>query len=307
MGFRDGALKAAALAAFLVLACLAGWTGCRRDAGTSGFAFVAVSDVEAAANPQYDRPEFFPGVCEAIRRAGRGDFLVAVGDISPPAGLDAMLRKTLGDDYPWHAVVGNHDVKEKHLAWIRSHAAKLPGPVHAGPKQCEQTTYSFDRGGAHFVILNEYYSGLSDAEEWSDVCPSLYDWLDRDLAENRGKLTFVFGHEPIAAIPDADSGTVNHEETNLSRHAKNAHRFWRLLRDRGVKAYVCGHTQTCSWAKLNGVWQINTGHAQGPLYSEVRTTFLRFLVQDGGCRLEVHRSEGGGEGPWRLEQVVVLN
>ena len=38
----------------------------------------------------------------------------------------------------------------------------LPNIVSAGPPGCEETTYSFDYGDAHFVVLNEYYNGISD-------------------------------------------------------------------------------------------------------------------------------------------------
>jgi predicted phosphodiesterase len=310
MNIRLSVGTCAAALALLGTACLAPWAGCRGNGQRTAregadFEFVVVSDIEAANAAQYDSAAYFPGVCEAIRKAGKGAFLVAAGDISPPAILDGMIRRVLGEDYPWHAVVGNHDVKDKHMSWIRSHAQAAPGVVRRGPERCEQTTYSFDHGDAHFVILNEYYSGLSDSEQWSDVCPSLYDWLEKDLAENRRKHVFVFGHEPIASAPDADNGKLTHEETNLGRHAKNAHRLWRLLRERGVTAYVCGHAQTFSWAKLNGVWQICAGHAQGMLSRDARSTFLRFLVRPGGCRAQVYRMDEAGT--YRLERTVELD
>jgi hypothetical protein len=45
---------------------------------------------------------------------------------------------------------------------IASGGVSLPSIVNAGPPGCEETTYSFDYGDAHFVVLNEYYNGTSD-------------------------------------------------------------------------------------------------------------------------------------------------
>ncbi|MBM3887770.1 MAG: hypothetical protein FJ279_04755 [Planctomycetes bacterium] len=304
-----GRVKAFAAAVSLVVAFpVASWlAGCMgKPLGVAELDFIVLSDVEAACDPERDSVQYFPGVAAAVREAGQGDFLVAVGDISPARELDRMIRAAMGDGYPWYFVVGNHDVKEKHLSWLKSRAETLPGVVRRGPRNSEETTYSFDHKGVHFVVINQYYSGLSDDEDWSDICPSLYDWLEQDLAGNSGKRIFVFGHEPVASIPDADNGLVTHEETNLSRHEKNAYRFWRLLRDKGVTAYVCGHTDTFSWAKFNGVWQINAGHARGPLQDDTSSTFLRFLVRDDACSVQVFRSEGDA-GNFRLRQTIVLD
>jgi len=293
------------------IVCAAAWTGCgdarsRMSGQPTDFEFVVISDVESACDPDLDSPEYFPGVCAAIRRAGKGDFMVAAGDVSPPSVLDGMIRKALGDDYPWYAVVGNHDVKEKHISWLRSHNESMPGISRWGPRNAERTTYSFDHKGIHFVVLNEYYSGISDSEHWSDVCPSLYDWLEEDLAANKGERVIVFGHEPLAAIPDADNSVVNHEETNLYRHGKNAHRFWALLRKHGVVAYVCGHTDTFSWAKLNGVWQISSGHARGMEEQDTASTFLKFQVGADTCRVQVYRNDASG-GPYDLKRSLTLD
>ena len=38
----------------------------------------------------------------------------------------------------------------------------LPNIVNVGPAGCAETTYSFDYGNAHFVVLNEYFDGSSD-------------------------------------------------------------------------------------------------------------------------------------------------
>ncbi len=40
-------------------------------------------------------------------------------------------------------------------------------------------------------------------------------------------------------------------------------RFWQLLSDFHVTAYLCGYTYNFSAIKINGVWQIDAGHGRG--------------------------------------------
>jgi hypothetical protein len=139
----------------------------------------------------------------------------------------------------------------------------LPGVVRIGPPGSEETTYSFEWGDCHFVVLNQYFDGHSDIGTDGDIVPELLEWLETDLSENTKRHIFVTGHEPLISIPDMDTGRIRHEDDSLNKYAKNMHRFHQLMVKYGVTAYLCGHTHNASIAKINGIWQIDVGHARG--------------------------------------------
>ena len=60
-----------------------------------------------------------------------------------------------------------------------------------------------------------------------------------------------------------DNGRIRHQGDSLDKYPKNAFRFHQLLLKYGVKAYICGHSHSASFANINGVWQIDVGHSRG--------------------------------------------
>ena len=52
--------------------------------------------------------------------------------------------------------------------------------------------------------------------------------------------------------------------------------------NRGVTAYICGHTHNFSAYLYDGVWQIDAGHTRGFGDTGARSTFLMFYVLDDG-------------------------
>jgi hypothetical protein len=100
-------------------------------------------------------------------------------------------------------------------------------------------------------------------------------------------------------VPDLDNGRVRHRGDSLDKYPANNHRFWALLRQQGVLAYFCGHTHNASVARINGLWQIDCGHARGLGDPGAASTFLKLYVEPAGVRCEVYRSDGAG-GPYRL-------
>jgi len=275
--------------------------GCTPPRG--GFHFDVTADMRGFTPPEHPGPEHFVGVCEAIHALGAGAFMVSPGDLDPPARVRATLDQVLGEEYVWYPVVGNHELdKPEYMAYLRAYNAggsALPGIVRAGPPGALETCYSFDYENAHFAVLNQYYDGASDSGSDGDVGDALYEWLAADLAANDRPFVFVFGHEPAVSVPDLDNGRVRHRGDSLDKYPANNHRFWTLLRQHGVLAYFCGHTHNLSLAKINGVWQIDCGHARGQGDPGAASTFLKLYVEPQGARCEVYRSDGAG-GSYRL-------
>ena len=64
-------------------------------------------------------------------------------------------------------------------------------------------------------------------------------------------------------MPDMDNGRIRHQGDSLDQDPENAFELYRLLMKHGVDAYICAHTHNASYAKINGLWQLDPGHARG--------------------------------------------
>ena len=229
---------------------------------------------------------YFRGACERIATGGAGDFMLSPGDIDPPDLVYADIQTYIGIDYPWYPVVGNHEAEtSSDMVWLRNfnpNGNTLPHIVNPGPENGVETNYSFDYGDVHFSVLNEYYDGASDTATDGDVPTALHAWLDDDLTNTLKPIKIVIGHEPAYPQPDEESGRLRHEDDSLNAHASNRDRFWQTLVNRGVTAYICGHTHNYSVYQTDGVWQVDVGHARGFGDTGARSTFVMVYVMDDG-------------------------
>ncbi len=227
--------------------------------------FIVAADMRNfAADGEWS--ENFSGACEAIKKVGGGAFMISPGDldVDPPSAVRDMIDQILGEDYPWYPVLGNHDPESpSSMRYLRAYSLTVPNVVNRGPKGCEATTYSFDLGDSHFVVLNQYYDGVNDWGIEGDVVPELLEWLDADLAATTKKHRFVFGHEPLVPMPDMGNGRIRHQGDSLDENWESAFAFFQVMKKHDVDAYVCGHTHNTSYTKINGLWQIDAGHARG--------------------------------------------
>ncbi|OGU25552.1 MAG: hypothetical protein A2X66_07620 [Ignavibacteria bacterium GWA2_54_16] len=234
---------------------------------TEGFSFIISSDQREHATEAYRSHEYTLGGYEAISKVGKGSFMVVVGDLDPPSATRDLIAKVLGKDYLWYPVIGNHDIEveanTEYLRAVNRGSSSLPYVARKGPAGCEETMYSFDWNEVHFVILNVYYDGKSDKGADGNVVPELLSWLENDLRQNTKKRVLVFGHEPLYPFLDMENGTVRHLGDALDKYPDNANRFHRLLVKYHVAAYFSGHTHCASYANINGLWLINSGHIYG--------------------------------------------
>lgn len=278
-----------------VLVTLLALTGC---AGAPAWNFDVAADMRGYTPPEYPGPAYFAGACEAIRDLGPGAFMLSPGDFDPPARTRATIDDVLGKDYIWYPVIGNHEFDaEDHLPWLRAGnegGRKLPYIVRSGPPGAVETCYSFDYKNAHFVVLNEYYDGLRDVATDGCITEALLGWLRDDLEANTKPLIFVAGHEPVVSMPDIDNWRVRHQGDSLDKYPAQTLAFWRLLREHRVLAYFCGHTHDASICKINGIWQIDAGHARGMGDPGAPSTFMKVYVEGGRVRCDVYRADAEG-------------
>lgn len=251
--------------------------------------FIVAADMRNfAADGEWSRN--FSGACEAAKEVGAGSFMISPGDldVDPPSAVRAMIDRILGEDYPWYPVLGNHDPESPStMRYLRDYSATVPNVVNRGPEGSEATTFSFDWADSHFVVLNQYYDGVRDWGLEGEMVPKLLEWLAADLEATTKKHIFVFGHEPILPMPDMDNGRIRHQGDSLDEHPDQAFAFHQLLLQHGVDAYFCGHTHNTSYATINGLWQLDPGHARGleeASYADRMYETIALAIEEGRQR-----------------------
>jgi UDP-2,3-diacylglucosamine pyrophosphatase LpxH len=174
----------------------------------------------------------------------------------------------------------------------------------------EYTTYSFDEGNSHFVVL-DIYSGIKylEARQYGRITNELYDWLANDLINTKKENIFIFAHQPIQYVPVV--GLVNDDykkfcedsartygidslvwfDKEYTQKIKSRKEFWDLLNEHKVIAYFCGHSHKNSIKKYDRVWEINM--ETGAWYIEGRTRYAKILVDDKNVMLEVMGFKAG--------------
>ncbi len=243
---------------------------------------VAISTERAHFNPDY-RDITLERILN--RPAGPGSFMVVCGDLDDfdtvrdaIAATIAAPQQAKGSDYPFYPVVGNHDVlmtgtqsidlngwrsrqlvdynreNLKHIVnWGPDIPSRLPG---YGDDGVRYTTYSFDYGNSHFVVLDQY--GLNDYKTPEGNFPArgnarifkpIHDWLAKDLAQTKQEHIFIFGHQGM-------TGRLALAE------ASGAGTFWNLLAQYPVRAYFYGHEHAYSINTEQPYAVICVGHAR---------------------------------------------
>jgi len=207
-----------------------------------------------------DHRDDLPGLQNALSfiAAQQVDFIIVPGDYS-------SLRETYNNGYAEmgfvvssekesnmqdvYYILGNHDDPASGSNFFQ----KMIAPYYPdnGPDDAHRgTIYSFDRGNAHFVATNQYWNyrsgGYTDAQ---------LSWLKRDLHSSQQYFKFVIGHEPAYPMD-------RHVGNSLDADPEMRDRFWNILADNGVSAFLCGHTHHLSVIKNRGVYQINAGQVE---------------------------------------------
>jgi len=134
-------------------------------------------------------------------------------------------------------VMGNHDACR---GAYRSFA-KYFGPDY----------YSFDRGNAHFIVLDNSFRGTFDKKQ--------FDFLESELKANRNKVLFVFFHKP-----NFDPSNVYSDYVMSERQMSE--KMTGLFEKYRVRYVFTGHIHAYLKAERNGVVYIVTGGSGGVLH-----------------------------------------
>jgi hypothetical protein len=138
------------------------------------------------------------------------------------------------------------------------------------PNAREGSTYSFEYGNAHFVIINQYYA-TGAGSSTACVYDAWYNWLVEDLAQNQQPLVFVVGHEPAFprgsrhcgdSLDEDDCGGNYLDWDNPARPLRD--KFWALLNSHNVVAHFAGHEHAASARVIKDLDDFPGIHRNGP-------------------------------------------
>ena len=145
--------------------------------------------------------------------AGKADFGVVVGDLGTGKSLrpdgDKQVRQmdkfaqtiaSVPDCPPVVLSMGNHELDgDGKMAWLEAlYPALVKGVTGNGNDRFFY--YSFNHRGCHFVCLDANRTGGSGGHQLGLLPEEEFAWLTKDLEANKGKLTFVFLHEPVEQV-----------------------------------------------------------------------------------------------------------
>lgn len=164
------------------------------------------------------------------------DVWVSLGDLAYTSGSDNQFQKSLFDTFPqllrntalW-PVYGNHDARR----WTYFRLFSLPEQGEAGGEPSgTENYYSFDYGDVHFIMLD---SESSANEPGSDM----YNWLQRDLAQNHSKWLIAVLHHPPYSKGTHDSDVNRGSNAGMVAMREN---IVPLLEAAGVDLVLSGHS-----------------------------------------------------------------
>ena len=263
----------------------------------------------------------FVDVLQAARKvSGDGVFagVITPGDADPVAATRKQIASVFGVPAPdkpaptWYPVVGNHEAASpKEMAALRAYGKEALAKVTtAGPKGCGSTTYSFEAGRMHVVVLDQYWGG-EDKEGGkvrgsAEVIPALRAWLEQDLKAADQPYKIVVGHEPAYPQQDQDIHTGRHEESALNRNPLARDAFWKVLEDQHVALYICGHTHRYSRWRPDGsaVWQLDAAQARNDS-SWKYDAFVILTAAADGLKVDTYR-QPNVQGTWAVTDSAAI-
>lgn len=190
----------------------------------------------------------------SLSPTGQVDTILTTGDMETVTKFDQAHKASNVSNVALYYTIGNHDVDN--LDNVKSLQPKEL--VNPGPPGTEKTSFSFNVGDIHIVILNVYWDGNTN-EGWmgggidgGEVVPKLLTWLQTDLASTTTPYKIVLAHEPM--YPDQ-----RHNGNSLDWNIPARDALQKVLNDNNVDAFIAGHTHFADGLKVGNLLQVQTG------------------------------------------------
>lgn len=224
-----------------------------------------------------------------LHRRDPVDLVLMAGDNIYPDGdialFDAVFRRPyrelLQAGVPFHAVLGNHDIRtDKGQAQLRQPLLGMAG-----------RWYSLRRGPVEFFMLD-----TNSRPGWSQQLP----WLEKALAASTARWKVVVGHHPLYS-----AGIYGDNPTAIARLTP-------LFRRHRVQLYINGHEHAYERSvPLDGTTYLGVGGGGAwlrPILPNERSaraisvySFAELTIDDRQLRIDAWDSRGQ-----RIDQAILL-
>lgn len=210
---------------------------------------------------------------------GNVSAIVAIGDMNPLNSGKINTQKAYNSssirEIPLFYVMGNHEMEDlTDIQFAKNKFKDYAYSPNRGPAGSQETTYSFDIGNMHIIVLNEYWDGDTDGIcNWyapngglnrDDSCfkysgsdggfipATLFNWLENDFKNNKKKWIIVVGHEPLYPLK-------RHIGDSLDENLTNRDKLENLFIRNNVIVFMGGHTHIAGIQKIDNIFHANTG------------------------------------------------
>jgi hypothetical protein len=199
------------------------------------------------------------------------DCVQNIGDIDAISTGQPPYFYTLDNAYavselvtlPHFMCVGNHEAETvQDMIDMRAKFPDYPDwNLIPGPDHTSETTYSYDVGDIHVVVINEYWDGAYDDAYFlygggngGYIPDALFEWIKDDLRSSTKPHKIIVGHEPGYPVGPHVGGSLDQNPDTDNRN-----KFFNLLRTERVIAYFTAHTHRYYLTEHDGVFEVNTG------------------------------------------------
>ena len=200
------------------------------------FAFLAQADAQVTTDKELTRGytndvKDMRLLADALCRDGRSVFSIDLGDIVGNAQwlYTGYIQTVAPLSMPIFRAIGNHDMEMP------------PSRTYEGStKTFEQyfgpVNYSFNRGKAHFIILDDCFCTGRDYQYIGYIPEQTFRWLEQDLSHvAKGSLVFVAMH-----IPCSPTDKLVFNQSDME-YVSNAAALWEVQKGYNVH-FLSGHT-----------------------------------------------------------------
>ena len=262
----------------LLLTIILSLSGTAMAAGTIAFAtddhaYLGTSTAVLAGDFNQIIPQSPTGQVDAVLMLGDDNRINSGSHSTEGAFLDSTAR-----NIPRFYIPGNHDMDSStnggDLGVIKSFFASYAYSPNPGPDGSRNTTFSFDVGEIHVVMLNEYWDGNNNSNcDWfkpssglnaDDGCykydssdggfipDPLFTWLENDLNNNDKPAIVVVGHEQLYPYGLMVGGS-------LDKNITNRNRLQNIFITQNVTAFIGGHSHRAIIQSFDGIFHAGAG------------------------------------------------